>query len=178
VRARDGDTGGTVRMVEQLSDVLRRTLTRHQANEVTLDEELELVRQYLAIEEARFADRLRVTFDVDDALLAAAVPGFALQHLVENAIRHGVTRRTGSGHLRVSARRRGDSLELSVVDDGVGIDPAVPAPPGHGIENTRERLRVLYGAGAALTVTPAAGGGTEATLRVPYRELALGSDVA
>src|SRR5262249_38673692 len=67
VRARDGDSAGTVRIVEQLSDVLRRTLTSHQANEVTLDEELELVHQYLAIEQARFSDRLRPAFDIDPA---------------------------------------------------------------------------------------------------------------
>ncbi|HYT73395.1 MAG TPA: histidine kinase, partial [Vicinamibacterales bacterium] len=64
VRARDGDSAGTVRMVEQLSDVLRRTLSRHRANEVALDEELALARQYLAIEQARFSDRLRASFDV------------------------------------------------------------------------------------------------------------------
>ena len=67
VRARDGDGAGTARMVEQLSDVLRRTLTRHRANEVALQDELELVEQYLAIEQARFSDRLRPSFDVDPA---------------------------------------------------------------------------------------------------------------
>ena len=91
-------------MVEQLSEMLRRTLTRHRAGEVTLEEELDLVRQYVAIEQARFSDRLVATFDIAADTLIAAVPSFALQHLVENAIRHGIakrSRRRSSAH-RVS----------------------------------------------------------------------------
>ena len=177
VRARDGDGPGTVRMVEQLSDLLRRTLTRHRSSEVTLDEELDLVREYVAIEEARFPDRLSVTIQVDPALRQAAIPGFAVQHLVENAIRHGVARRPGAGRVQVQARRDGETLELSVTDDGAGM-PASPAMPGHGIENTRERLRALYGDRASLTVTPNAGRGTKATLRVPFRQLAMEAGIA
>ena len=178
VRARDGDGPGTVRMVEQLSDVLRRTLSRHRANEVTLQDELDLVGQYLAIEQARFPDRLRPGFEIEPAARAAAVPSFALQHLVENAIRHGIARRPGAGVLRIRARRAGDSLEVSVQDDGVGFDGGAEPPKGHGIENTRERLRVLYGSHASLSFARADGGGTIAILRVPWREMALESDVA
>lgn len=178
VLVRDGDRTGATRMVEQLSDVLRRTLSRHRANEVTLEEELELVRQYLAIEQARFSDRLRPTFEIDAAVLGAAVPSFALQHLVENAIRHGITRRPGAGRVSVVARRDRDLLVLSVIDDGVGIDGQAAVLKGHGIENTQERLRALYGERASLVVVRGADGGTVATLRVPYREMALESDVA
>ena len=178
VRARDGDGAGTVRMVEQLSDVLRRTLTRHRSSEVSLEEELELVRQYVAIEEARFADRLTVTIETDASLNHAALPGFALQHLVENAIRHGVARRPGAGTVLVRARRSGDMLELTVTDDGAGLNDSIPIPSGHGIENTRERLRVLYRDRGSLTVAPRAEGGTVATLRIPFHEIALEADVA
>ena len=171
VLVRDNDREGAVRIVEHLSEVLRRTLSRHRANEVTLGEELELVRQYVAIEQARFSDRLRPEFRIPDALLSAAVPSFALQHLVENAIRHGIARDTDAGLLIVSATRAGDSLEITVVDDGPGIDPAAPVPPGHGIENTRERVGALYGEKASLEIVRRAEGGTIATLRVPYREL-------
>jgi hypothetical protein len=96
VLVRDGDRMGAVRIVEQLSELLRRTLRRHRDNEVPLGEELDLVAQYLAIEEARFSDRLRPVIDVPDELRVAAVPGFAVQHLVENAIRHGVARRAAA----------------------------------------------------------------------------------
>ena len=169
VRARDGDGPGTARMVEQLSDLLRRTLTRHRANEVPLDEELDLVRQYLAIEQARFSDRLRPAFDVDPHVTSAAVPSFAVQHLVENAIRHGIARRTGAGIVTIRALREHDMLVVAVTDDGAGVTDRLVTPPGHGIENTRDRLRALFGDRASLTVAPAPGGGTIATLRVPYR---------
>lgn len=168
VRARDGDSAGTVRMVEQLSEMLRRTLTRHRASEVTLAEELDLVRQYLAIEQARFSDRLLPAFDVDDTLLSAAVPSFSVQHLVENAIRHGIARRTGAGRVDVSARRDGATLVITVTDDGEGIRGPGDIPDGRGIATTRERLRALYGERASLELRARDGHGTVATLRVPY----------
>ncbi|HKS09504.1 MAG TPA: histidine kinase [Pyrinomonadaceae bacterium] len=171
VLVRDDDRQGAVQIVEHLSELLRRTLTRHRANEVTLGEELELIRQYVAIEQARFSDRLRPEFSIPDSLLSAAFPSFALQHLVENAIRHGIARHTDAGLLLVTAERVGDVLQITVVDDGVGIDPEAPTPAGHGIENTRERLRALYGANASLELARRPEGGTIATLRLPYREL-------
>jgi len=168
VLVRDNERESAVRIVEHLSELLRSTLTHHQANEVTLGEEIELVRQYVAIEQARYSDRLRPEFRIPDALLSAAVPSFALQHLVENAIRHGIARRPDAGLLLVAAERNGEFLQLTVIDDGPGIDPQLAPPAAHGIENTRERLRALYGARASLVVTPRAEGGTIATLRVPF----------
>jgi signal transduction histidine kinase len=176
VLVRDGDRQAAVRIVEQLSEVLRSTLSSHQADEVTLGEELELVRQYVAIEQARFSDRLRPEFQIDESLLSAAIPSFALQHLVENAIRHGIAREPNAGRLSISARRVGEMIEISVTDDGVGIDPDIVIPKGHGIENTRARLRTLYGEDASLVVIRRAEGGTIATLKVPYRELVPGAN--
>ena len=176
VLVRDDNRAGAVHIVEQLSEMLRHTLGRHRANEVRLDDELDLARQYLEIERARFPDRLRPVFDVDQALLAAAVPSFAVQHLIENAVRHGVARSTQAGEVRIAARREGDALVISVSDDGPGIDPsassaASPGGSGHGLANTRERLLALYGSRASLTVMRRDAGGTVSTLRIPYREL-------
>ena len=176
VLVRDGERTAAARIVEQLGDVLRRTLSRHRANEVTLDEELDLVEQYLAIEQARFSDRLHVTFEVDPSARFAVLPGFALQHLVENAVRHGIARSPDAGHVSVVARRDGDTLEVSVLDDGVGVDQEAPSPAGHGIENTRARLRALYGEHASLAVVRRTPRGTIATLRIPYREMPAGSE--
>ena len=103
--------------------------------------------------------------------MSATIPSFALQHLVENAIRHGIAKDSDAGLLLITATRSGDVLEITVINDGVSIDPAVPAPPGHGIENTRERLRALHGENASLEIVPRPEGGTIATLRVPYREM-------
>lgn len=171
VLVRDNERQAAVRIVEQLSDVLRTTLSSHRANEVPLGEELELVRQFVAIEEARFSDRLRPEFRIADELLPALIPSFALQQLVENAIRHGIAKHPDAGRLRIAAQRQQEMLELSVADDGVGIDAEFVMPPAHGLENTRERLRALYGEQASLELANRAEGGSIATLRVPYREM-------
>jgi sensor histidine kinase YesM len=173
VLVRDGNRSAATRVIEQLSDVLRSTLSRSQANEVALEDELGLVRQYLAVEEARFSDRLKPTFDIGPETLRAAVPRFALQHLVENAIRHGIARRTDSGRVSIASRRDRDILELSVEDDGAGLVSGAVPDQGHGLENTRERLRTLYGDRASLVVRPAREQGTVAVIRIPYREIEL-----
>jgi two-component sensor histidine kinase len=171
VLVRDDETKRAAAVIEHLSDVLRRTLSRTRASEVSLEEELDLVRDYLAVEQARFSDRLRAEIDVEPSLLSAAIPGFALQHLVENAIRHGVSRRTEAGLVRIVATRAGDTLELLVSDDGGGVHGDVDSP-GHGLANTRERLRTLYGDRAVLEVSTAGTSpGTNVRLRIPYHEI-------
>ena len=171
VFVRDNDRKAAVRIVEQLSEVLRSTLSSHRANEVALSEELELVRQYVAIEQARFSDRLRPEFLIDNSVLSAALPSFALQNLVENAIRHGIANEPEAGRLIVEARRRDNLLEISVTDDGTGIDENMAIPKGHGIENTRARLRALYGERASLEIVRRSERGTIANLKLPYSEL-------
>lgn len=173
VLVRDDERASAVRIVEQLSEMLRSTLGSHRANEVTLGEELELVKRYVAIEKARFSDRLRPEFNIDESSLATAVPSFALQTLVENALRHGIARRTDSGRLVVTALHREDLLELIVEDDGAGLSSGWEQKKGHGLDNTRERLRTLYGEKASLTIQPARPRGTIARLTVPYREISV-----
>jgi two-component system LytT family sensor kinase len=169
VLVKDGDRKQAASVLELLSDVLRRILSGRRNYEVPLREELDLVRRYLAVEQARFSDRLRPEFCVDPAVESMALPSFALQHLVENAVRHGIARRTASGKLVVSAKAHGSLLELTVTDDGPGVAVGEPNIPGHGLAETRERLRTLYGDRASLTLTSDASG-THAVLRVPLRE--------
>jgi signal transduction histidine kinase len=171
VLIKDVDTAGATRLIEQLSDILRHTLSKDRGDEVTLEDELQLVRQYVAIEQTRFSDRLRVTFDVDSHAAPAAVPNFAVQHLVENAIRHGVSRSPTAGQVSVTARRSADTLIVEVADDGPGFADRGSGPHGHGLENTRGRLRVMYGDRASLTVRRRESGGTIATLVIPFRIL-------
>lgn len=171
VIVRDRDAPTATRMLEHLGAMLRRVTRADRPKEVTLAEELDFVRQYLAIEQVRFSDRLRPEVEGDPALLRAAVPEFLLQPLVENAVRHGVARREEATLLRVEARRDGDELVLTVTDDGPGPPGAGEAREGVGLSNTRERLRTLYGDRASLALAPTLTGGTAAVVRLPYHEL-------
>ena len=135
------------RMCERLGDFLRRTLALGARDDVALAEELELVERYLAIEQVRFGDRLRVERDVAADAAACRVPPLLLQPLVENAVKHGVAGRLDGGTVSLSAHRRGGSLVLAVENP---VDPDAPGRPGAGLglENVRRRLDA-FGARAA-----------------------------
>jgi two-component system, LytTR family, sensor kinase len=155
----------------RFSDLLRAVLADMEAQEVPLARELEYLRLYLSIEQLRFSDRLRVQMEVDGELLDAAVPHMALQPIVENAIRHGIGRRSTAGLIRIRAARVGDSLHVEVQDDGPGFADAGAGGMGLGLANTRARLRQLYGEAGELRTGNAgdpAGGGARVTLIVPY----------
>jgi two-component system, LytTR family, sensor kinase len=171
VIVRDRDNATAVRMLEQLGEMLRRVMRADRPQEVTLAEELEFVRQYLAIEEIRFSDRLRPVFVVDPALLSALVPEFLLQPLVENAVRHGLAPRVTATLLRIEARREGDDLVLSVTDDGPGPNGApASSAEGVGLGTTRERLATLYQDRARLELLRSPEGGASAVVRLPFHE--------
>jgi signal transduction histidine kinase len=169
VLVRDQRTREATTMLELLSDLLRQVLRTDPAHEVAVAEELRFLEQYLAIEQVRFSDRLMVTFAVDADVRDAAVPGFVLQPLVENALRHGLADRSEGGVVEIGARREGTELVLWVRDNGVGLGADTPRGPGLGLANTRERLATLYGVRARLDVSGTAGGGTTATVHLPYR---------
>ena len=163
----------------RFSDLLRAVLADMDAQEVTLQRELEYLRLYLSIEQLRFSDRLRVDIDVDPELLDAAVPHMALQPIVETAIRHGIGARASPGAIRIHGRRirdeSGDHLQVSVRDDGPGFGAkCASSGPGSGLglglANTRARLKQLYGEGAELRAESPEGGGALVTLVLPFRE--------
>jgi two-component sensor histidine kinase len=170
VLVRDRDTAAASRMLELLSGVLRQVLRKDESHEIALSQELEFLKQYLAIEQVRFSDRLRPSIQIDPALARAALPRFLLQPLVENALRHGIARRADAGLLQVSARREREQLVLTVQDDGPGLPEMPDAAAGVGLSNTRARLAMLYRGEATLRVENAAAGGVIATVRLPYHE--------
>ncbi|HEX5871603.1 MAG TPA: histidine kinase, partial [Longimicrobium sp.] len=136
-------------------------------------EELRTLQPFLEVEEIRLGGRLRVEWEIDPEARGGWVPHMVLQPLVENAIKHGLAGRAGGGCVEVSARRRGPWLILAVRDDGVGLAAAARrAAPGEGIgtANTRARLAHLYGPRQALSIEPAAGGGTRVALRLPWHD--------
>jgi sensor histidine kinase YesM len=129
-----------------------------------------MVRNYLDIELVRFADRLTVSYDIDEKLLDAMVPAFALQPFVENAIIHGISRLSGPGYIRIAVRADGGVLHLSVMDNGPGPNLQASRRSGIGLTNLRARLETLYGAGAStLSVSHAPEGGAVANLTIPLR---------
>jgi two-component system LytT family sensor kinase len=136
------DPEGATRMTQDLASLLRATLRGSGTTLVPLSHELALVERYVAIEKARFPDRLRVTFDIEPAAQTFPVPDLLLQPLVENAIRHGLAPQEG-GEVRISAHRKAEMLLLEVCDDGVGLETESEAGLGLGL--TRSRLQALYG---------------------------------
>jgi two-component system, LytTR family, sensor kinase len=142
---------------------------------VTLADELRYVEIYLRLEQARFGDRLQVRVEVDPAVLSAVVPVLSLQPLVENAVRHGVESREGTGHVDILGRDLGPDVELRVSDDGAGIAPehvagVLRGRPGHGIgvSNVHGRLQATFGPPYGLQIeSPARGTGTVVVMSVP-----------
>jgi LytS/YehU family sensor histidine kinase len=142
------DVEAADRTLMQLSDLLRMTLENLGRHESTMKAELDFLSKYLEIERTRFADRLVVRFDIEPETLDALVPALLLQPLVENAIKHGISKKSGPGHIDVRARRDHDKLWIEVRDDGCGLsESALTAlQKGIGVSTTRARLRHQFGA--------------------------------
>jgi two-component system, LytTR family, sensor kinase len=142
------DVPAADRTLMRLSDLLRMTLENLGQHEVTLKTELEFLAKYLEIEQTRFADRLVVRFDIQPEALDALLPTLLLQPLVENAIKHGISKKSGPGHIDIRARQAHDKLWIEVRDDGLGLsDTALAAlQKGIGVSTTRARLQHQFGA--------------------------------
>ena len=165
---RTGDRDTAIQVTADLGDLLRRMLEGAAQHEVPLKQELELIRSYLAIEQVRFRDRLRVTFNVEPEVEDARVPYLILQPLVENAIRHGIAPHLFAGSVSVTARALNGRLQLLVRDDGPGSSEDDGARPGIGLSNTRARLTRLYGADFVLDVGNLPEGGMQARVELPF----------
>lgn len=157
------------RLLARLSEMLRFTLRSGDRVETTLTEEVALLQRYAEIQEARYGNRLQVLFDVEAGVGDALVPRLILQPLVENAIRHGITRRISPGRVEVRAWGGKGRLHLMVRDDGVGLRDDAPVREGMGLSITRARLRQLYGADQRFALAPAPEGGAICTLSFPLR---------
>jgi two-component system, LytTR family, sensor kinase len=165
------DVEAADQMLAKLSDLLRMALDQRGGQEVTLKDELEFLQKYLEIEEARFGDRLTVTFDIAPETLDAQVPNLLLQPLVENSVRHAVAVRIEPGRIEIRARQLGETLELVVSDNGPGMPPSRLTSPGKGVglANTRSRLERLYGANHQLLFGEPPGGGLTVTVTIPFK---------
>jgi len=156
-------------LIVKLSGLLRRLL-RSQEHFVTLREEIAAVDEYLDIERVRFGPSLVVEKFLDESSLDVVVPSMILQPLIENSIKHGLSRKLGEGRITLRAERRAGHAVIEVVDNGVGIPTerlATSNESGIGLRNINERLRVIYGANYQLRLQSTPGQGTMARIEIP-----------
>jgi LytS/YehU family sensor histidine kinase len=147
---------GARRAVSNLAEIFRYFL-QNDRSEIRLSEELKIIRAYMELEQLRLGDRLRVEIDVDASAEAVPIPPLSIQPLVENAVKHGVARRTGPGHVTLRIRRIAGVLRVEVRDSGGGLLPSDGSHNGVGLDNVRQRLRLAYGPESKLTIGVEAG---------------------
>jgi hypothetical protein len=157
-------------MLSHLNAILKSTLARTTPEKIPLSQELGIVENYLAIEQVRFADRLRIEIKVEPGALNCLVPCFLLQPIVENAIRHGIANRENEGRIEASAKREGDTLHLRVFDSGSTGTAQTQNGHGIGLKNTRDRLAHFYQSKYALSAEHLAAGGFEVAIAIPCEQ--------
>jgi hypothetical protein len=154
--------------VEKLGDILRQTLTEDAGETVSFREEWELTKRYLEFEQLRYGDRLAVSNEIDPRAFECSTPTFALQTLVENAVRHSIANRVEGGRVEITARFDGATFLLGVRDDGPGPrTPSSNGGTGYGLRALEERLAAVYGGSAALEINADAAKGYEVLVRLP-----------
>jgi len=162
------DVEAADRMITRLGDLLRISLETAGTQMTTLSRELEFVNCYVEIEKVRFEERLKVSIDVAPETLDANVPHLLLQPLVDNAIKHGISRLVAGGEIRISATADGADLHLEVRDNGPGIRQLAPFPSnGVGLRITRERLETIYGQHQSVELLTLPEGGAVARVSIP-----------
>lgn len=168
----DRDPKLTRRMIDHLGDLLRISLESKDKPEVSLAEELWFLEHYLAIQRIRFGNKLRFRTEIASEVQFAQVPSFFIQPLVENAIRHGISRRAAGGTVTVKADGVDGRLEIHVLDDGVGLPVgwSMKSSTGHGLSITSERIAGLHPNGdSRFTVRNRVEGGTVVEISLPLR---------
>lgn len=154
--------------VTELSNILRSSMQTEKMETVPLEKELLIIRDYLALESMRFEDRLKVEYDIDEDTLNQPVPPMMLQTLVENAIKHGISRQISGGVVKVSSGFTGDYHVLLVQNTGTLEQPGENAA-GFGLSSTTNRLNLLYGPNASFQIRQINGSLVEARVQIPVQ---------
>lgn len=156
----------------RLTSVLRGVLNRSGAEFSTINEEIDLIRAYLDIEQARFEERLEVEIDVAPDVADLSIPTLLLQPLVENAVKHGVGPLLAGGRVSLVARRTSGGVRIVIADSGAGFDAGRAARRGVGLSNVEQRLVAHYGANSTFNIASAPGTGTVVTVEIPAEQFA------
>lgn len=156
-------------MLLSLSELLRIALNSSQRQEIPLREEMAFLGRYLAIQKMRFGDRIEMIEEMEPAAMDCLVPALLLQPLVENAVRHGLEPSGQPGQLRIKGSWKNEWLNLSVEDNGVGLQSNHGSRGGVGLANVRERLATLYGSGCEFELVERPQGGVAVNIRLPAR---------
>jgi len=168
---RDQRNDAAVGMIVGLSEFLRRASEDSHRAQVSLAEEVEYLQRYIDIQKVRFGDRLRVSLDIPVELGDAQVPNLLLQPLVENAIKHGVSKHVAGGDIRVVGARCDDTIRLTIYNDGPWVREDLKATSGGvGLDNLRTRLQILHGDRYELLLRPVDTGGVEVVVTLPFLE--------
>ncbi|MBX7484027.1 sensor histidine kinase [Qipengyuania qiaonensis] len=164
----DTEPGTARRLIVRLGELLRSSLAPREGAFITLADELQTLQAFLEIERIRFGPRLQIAMNIEPACLHARLPDFVLQPLVENALQHGLSGKSGPGRLELTAERRSDRLRLTVSDDGAGFRRE-GLIEGVGLRNTRERIAMLGDSAASMRIDAAVGQGCSVTIDFPWQ---------
>jgi two-component system LytT family sensor kinase len=164
------DVQAADRMITRLADLLRMNLESAGTQITTLNRELEFVNCYLEIERVRFEERLTVIYQIAPETLDARVPLLLLQPLIDNAVKHGISRMTSGGEIRIFSSIHGVDLKLEVRDNGPGLTPngGKDRGCGLGLKVTRQRLETLYGENQSVELASSPEGGVTVTVTIPF----------
>ena len=171
----EGNAPAATRMLAEIGELLRTTLDTDALPEIPLSQEVAFVERYLAIEQTRLGDRLRVDVRISQETLNAIVPSMLLQPLVENAVRHGVAAVIEGGTIAIESMLHDDRLLIAIRNSGRRNDGApqnLTPSKGIGLANTAERLRTLYGDNHRFSLRETEVGGYEVIIEIPFRRAA------
>ena len=174
------DPAAAERAIEDVATLIRyaSVVQRRDLDAVPLSKEVEVARRYVALEQLRLEDRLTVTWAIELDAARVSIPAFALQTLVENAVRHGIEPSEAGGSVRIRVVEASGRLEVAVHDDGVGAPSTLEARDGHGLGLLRRRLANRYGGDASLSWESKPGEGFRALLRLPIETAPDGASLA
>ena len=153
--------------ITELSNILRSSMQAEKLETVTFEKELNIVKDYLALEHIRFEDRLMIEYDIDEDTLNQPIPPMMLQTLVENAIKHGISKQVSGGSVKITSDFKNEFHELIIENTGRLNGEINPSSDGFGLASTKNRLQLLFGDKANFNIKEVNGNTVEATVLIP-----------